>query len=141
MLSNFRSDDFMWELRDEDEIYNLVGTKFDVTKAKKIIMENPRSVFYGNVSGLWEGIRDGYIGGSKVVGNVNIDFPLISAFMWLGKYNDDGTKLIKSWIVDGWNRIEMAMKKNVVELPVVCLNEEESKLCGKLNLKKILNTA
>jgi len=80
------------------------------------------------VSGLWSGICDGFVGGSKVVGNVNIDFPLISAFMWLGKLNDDGTKRIKSWVVDGWNRIELAMKKNVAELPVV-LNEEESKLC------------
>ena len=129
MLSNFRSDYFTWELRDEDETYNLVGTKFDVTKAKKIIIENPRPVFYGDVSGLWDGIRDGFIGGSKVVGNINIDFPLISAFMWLGKLNEDGTKKISSWIVDGWNRIELAMEKNVSDLPVVCLNEEESKLC------------
>jgi len=128
MLSNSRSDDFTWELR-EDEFYNFVGTKFDITKAKQIIIEKPRSIFYGDVSGLWSGICDGFVGGSKVVGNVNIDFPLISAFMWLGKLNEDGTKKISSWVVDGWNRIELAMKKNVAELPVVCLNEEESKLC------------
>ena len=128
MLSNLTTEDFDWKLRN-DEFYNFVGTKFNITKAKQIIMETPRSIFYGDVSGLWQGIQNGYVGGSKVIGKVNLDFPLISGFMWLGKLNDDGTKLIKSWIVDGWNRIEMAMKKNLAELPVVCLNEEESKFC------------
>ena len=124
------SSNFEWDVTSA-ELFRFLGQPFDVRQAKRIIHSLPREVNNCNIVEAAELIhpRPPAVMALKVSIKWNeldqnyekydLSIPLI------------GIKFRDSYlIIDGWHRIAKASEKNIVELPIVLLSDEESKELG-----------
>lgn len=128
-----QSSDFSWRL--EEEYFHFVSRRYNVKKAKEIIVKTPREVDVMGLSGVANMVQrpkrneqgqivSFSIGGISVdwdridtTNEIDLDFPTILANHGNGDYLP----------IDGWHRIAKAVDMGQESLPVVVLSEEETK--------------
>lgn len=123
--------DFEWRLEENDdpnkgECYSIFGLFFNVSAAKRILVEKPRPLVMVDLSGIasWvkrpeEGVMNmGHvIDWSKVdAEEINVEFPLIVATLKEGP-----------WLIDGWHRLAKGTENGQTVFPVGLLNKKETK--------------
>jgi hypothetical protein len=116
---------------DEEEYFTFLGGVWDIAKAKQLLKENPRPTTLLDVGSAYRMIaRSETAGdGSKVMRiGVQIDW---------GKVEEarmDIPVIVGYWrnsciVLDGWHRVAKAQSRNVMELPCVVLNADETWDC------------
>lgn len=97
------------------------GIDYDIDMAKRIILASPRPVFLVSVSDIDEayGIAD-YVDIAVERPQVDLSFPLILITV------DESES---PYPIDGWHRLEEALKRGVEHLPAVLLSEQEADQC------------
>ena len=123
------SDEHEWE--DRDEFFTFFASRFDVTKAKEIIRDNPRKIMQMGLSGVAKMVTRPKEGSINLMMRIDwekidaaeptydLNFPVIVAMI----SDDEGGMLP----IDGWHRIAKAVEEGREWLPAVVLTEEETK--------------
>jgi hypothetical protein len=103
---------FTWDTTTE-EIYSFMSYSFDVRKAKEILTKKKHKVHEFDPT-EWADIAKRHTGMKPK--NINLEIPVIFATPKPGIFLP----------IDGWNRIQKAIKEGVPELPAVMLNLKET---------------
>ena len=107
-----------WEWVENEEVFETDGFAFDVDKSKRFIRRTPRpivTILVADYSGLFEAIPVNLDHPKGV--NYDLALPLIMVTM------RNGGRLL----IDGWHRLDQAVKKGIETLPAVILTREETK--------------
>ena len=117
------TDQFNWRLT--KEIYQFLWGRWDVTKAKEIIIAKPRAIAVVGLQTLRHYVErpegDEFSAGHTINwdlvdnGEVDTDFPLIGVMLTEGP-----------WIIDGWHRMAKGFENGQDDYPVACLDKNES---------------
>lgn len=111
------SSDFEWNInKGEEEVFDCVGHEFDIQKAKRIIVKSPRPVVKVNVAN-YSALLDSVVKLDRRNVTYDLSVPII-----IGTLRNGGLLLL-----DGWHRVQGAVKEGVEELPAVILDKDETK--------------
>ncbi len=108
-----------WEWIENEEVFDCNGFGYDIDKSKRIIRRAPRpivTVLVADYSGLFEAIPV-HLDHPKGV-TYDIAFPLLFVTM------RNGGRLL----IDGWHRLDQAVKQGIETLPAVRGDEESAVL-------------